>query len=236
MIVSVLLVSNSRVCCLAPRRDNTRRSLTRHTRSCLIPIITWCHHFFSTTTNIVLIKSNLKSESRATSLRCHVTTWSLGQVSQSPPSLVAKMRVPVFAGDWACEIELHQTSVICFLWRQRSWSCGVFKSWISYAHCPFPMKIASSAQLWYIRASEGHYVFQWDHLLDECLTFVQAGVPSCPDDITLRSCTNFKCAVGSENKLKRTDFRGVKCVFAECDQPYCGHISYYIRLFSTSSF
>ena len=47
MIVCVLLVSNSRGCCLASRRDNTRGSLTPtiHTQSCLIPIITWCHHF-----------------------------------------------------------------------------------------------------------------------------------------------------------------------------------------------
>ena len=46
----------------------------------------------------------------------------------------------VFAGDWACEIELRQTGVICFPWRQRSWSCGVFKSWISDARCPFQWK------------------------------------------------------------------------------------------------
>ena len=52
----------------------------------------------------------------------------------------------------------------------------------------FPMKMASSTQLWYIRASAGRYVFQWDRLLDEGLAFVQARVPSCPDDVTLRSC------------------------------------------------
>ena len=33
-----------------------------------------------------------------------------------------------------------ETGVICFPWRQRSWSCGVFKSWISDAHCPFQWK------------------------------------------------------------------------------------------------
>ena len=54
---------------------------------------------------------------------------------------------------------------------------------------PFPMKMTSSTQLWYIRASAGRYVFRWDRLLDEGLAFVQAGVPSCPDDVTLRSCT-----------------------------------------------
>ena len=29
---------------------------------------------------------------------------------------------------------------ICSPWRQRSWSCGVFKSWISDAQCPFQWK------------------------------------------------------------------------------------------------
>ena len=47
------------------------------------------------------------------------------------------------------------------------------------------MKMASSTQLWYIRASAGRYVFRWDRLLDEGLAFVQAGVPSCPDDVML---------------------------------------------------
>ena len=74
------------------------------------------------------------------SLRCHVTMLSRWQVSELPPPPVAKMRVLVFAGDWACEIELRQTGVICFPWRQQSWSCGVFKSWISDAHCPFQWK------------------------------------------------------------------------------------------------
>ena len=74
------------------------------------------------------------------SLRCHVTMLSWWLVSQSPPPPVAKMRVPVFAGDLACEIELRQTGVICFPWRQRSWSCSVFKSWILHTHCPFQWK------------------------------------------------------------------------------------------------
>ena len=119
--------------------NNTRGSLapTIHTQSCLIPIITWCHHF-STATNILFIESNLIESNH--SLRCHVTTLSRWQVSESPPPPVAKMRVLVFAGDWACEIELRQTAVICFPWRQRSWSCGVFKSWISDAHFPFQWK------------------------------------------------------------------------------------------------
>ena len=67
------------------------------------------------------------------------------------------------------------------------------------------MKIASSTQLWYIRASAGRYVFRWDRLLDEGLAFVQAGVPSCPDDVharisNARARANFKCDVPDVNK------------------------------------
>ena len=104
-----------------PREFDTNNT---QTQSCLIPITTWCHHF-PTATNIMLIKSNLKFESRATAV--------------STPDL--ENARATFAGDWACEIELHQTRVICFPWRQRSWSYGVFKSWISYAHCPFQWKL-----------------------------------------------------------------------------------------------
>ena len=62
------------------------------------------------------------------------------------------------------------------------------------------MNMASYTQLWYISASEGRYVFRWDRLLDEGLAFVQAGVPSCPDDVTLRSSVNFKCDGADVNK------------------------------------
>ena len=110
------------------------------------------------------------------------------QASESPPPLVTKMRMLVFAGDWACEIELRQTGVICFPWQRRSLSCGVFKSWISDAHCPFQRKWQVLHKIWCIPASAGWYVFRWDHLLDEGLAFVQAGVPSCPDEVTLHSC------------------------------------------------
>ena len=53
---------------VSPRRAITRAQPTIHTQSCLIPIITWCHHFFSTTTNILLMKSNLKFKARATAV------------------------------------------------------------------------------------------------------------------------------------------------------------------------
>ena len=67
-------------------------------------------------------------------------------------------------------------------------------------HTVLSNEMASSTQLWYIRASAGRYVSQWDRLLDEGLAFVQAGVPLCADDVTLRSCANFKCDVADVNK------------------------------------
>ena len=66
--------------------------------------------------------------------------------------------------------------------------------------------------------------FDWDRLLDEGLAFVQAGVPSCRDDVTIRSCANFKCDVADVNKEIRTDFKGIKWVSGECYQPYREYI------------
>ena len=112
VIVCELLVSNSRGyclaapgdhkgagCCLAapgdhegaarvitPRRDNIRGSLTStiHTQSCFIPTITWGHGFF-TATNILLIKTNLKFESRATTVFVAMSPRYLGGKYRSRP-------------------------------------------------------------------------------------------------------------------------------------------------------
>ena len=105
----------------------------------LRPIITWCHYFFHSNQYFAHEKQFKVWIESNRSLRCHVTTLSLRQVSQSPPPPVTKMRVPVFfAGD--CEIELRQTGVICYPRRQRSWSCRVFTGWILDARCPFQWK------------------------------------------------------------------------------------------------
>ena len=139
----------------------------------------------------VCIKSNR-------SLRCHVTTLSRWQVSESPPPPVAKMRVLVFAGDWACGIELRQTGVICFPWRHRSWSCGVFKSWISDAHCTFRWK-------WKVLHSYDTSVLQqvgtfFDGMacLMKILPLFKREFPRVP--VTLRSArarANFKCDIAN---------------------------------------
>ena len=141
--------------------------------------------FFSTATNILLTK---RFGARATT-------------SESLPPPVAKMRVLVFVGDWACEIELRQTGVICFPWRQRSWSCGVFKSWISNAHCPFQWK-------WQVLHNYDISVLQQVGMFFDgiaCLMKVwplfKREFPRVP--MTWRSArasANFKCDVADVNK------------------------------------
>ena len=80
IIVCVLLVSNSRGCCLAPRRDNTRGSLTPtiHTHNHVWFRLQQDVTMFSTATNILSIKSNSKFESRATTVCIAMSPRYLG--------------------------------------------------------------------------------------------------------------------------------------------------------------
>ena len=45
------------------------------------------------------------------------------------------------------------------------------------------------------------------------------------DDVTHRSCANFKCEVVGVNNGILIDFRAVKCVSVESNQPYCDNVS-----------
>ena len=122
-------------------RQHLRQFDTNNTHTIMFdPDYNMMPQFFSTATNILLIKSNysLNREQPQSPLPCHHIILAASITVTSTP--VAKMRMIVFVGDWSCEIELRQTGVICFPWRQWSWSCGVFKSWISDAHCPFQCK------------------------------------------------------------------------------------------------
>ena len=173
------------------RRDNTRGSLTPtiHTQSCLIPIITWCHHFFHSNQYSAHEKQFKVWIESNRSLRCHVTTLLWRQVLQSPPPPFTKMPMIVFCGrlgvwnrtapDRRHLLPVATTKLIMRCVYKLNFRCTL----------SFPMKITSSTQLWYIGASAGRYVFLWDRLLGEGLAFVQAGVPSCPDDVMLCSCT-----------------------------------------------
>ena len=93
------------------------------------------------------------------SLRCHVTTLSWRQVSQSPPPPVTKMCMPVCCGrlgmwnrtapDQHHLLPVATTKLIMRCVYKLDFRCTL----------SFPMKITSSTQLWYIRASAGRYVF-----------------------------------------------------------------------------
>ena len=113
------------------------------------------------------------------------------------------MRVLVFAGDWACEIELRQTVVICFPWRQRSWSCGVFKSWVSVAHCPFQWK-------WQVLHNYDISVFQQVGMFFDGIAYLMKVWPLFKREVPRvpmtwrcpRARANFKCDVANVNNYK----------------------------------
>ena len=117
-----------------------RRAITRAQPELLIPILTWCWPFPFVSTNILLIKSKLKLESRAIAIGVAMSPRNLGgKYRCRPPPPDAKVHAPVFffCGKQSVLIELHQSGVIAWRPWQHRRSCGVFKSWISVAHCPF---------------------------------------------------------------------------------------------------
>ena len=221
--VCIVGVKLPRVLSLAPRRNNTGGSLTPsiYVQSCLIPIITRCHLFFYVAANILLTKSNSKFESRAISIRVAVSPCNLGGKYHSRLHPLVKCACG-FCGrpsewnrtapDW---LHLLTTTLIMrCVWRL-NFICTL----------PFPTKMATSTQQCYIHAPACRYIFQRDLQLAEALPFVQARVTSWSDDVTLRSCANFKCVVANVNKQIRIDFWGVKCVSGENDQPYRENLS-----------
>ena len=60
--------------------------------------------------------------------------------------------------------------------------------------------------------------------------FFQAGVPSCSDNVTHRSCANFKYEVADVNNGIPIDLWAIKCLTVESGQPCRDNISWYIQL------
>ena len=149
------------------------------------------------------------------------------------------MRVPVFAGDWACEIELRHTGVICIPWRQRSWSCGVIKSWISDAHCPcqwiyeYGKFYTTMIYMCFSRSvcfSMGSPAW-WRFTLSSSGSTLVSRWRDAP---LVREFQMWR------SRCKQIDlhwFQGVKCVSVECARPYSekNSIVYQVRLFSTAN-
>ena len=121
----------------------------------LIPIITWCWPFPFILTNILRIKSKLKLESRAIAIGVAMSLRNLGgKYHCRPQPWTQKFTGQFFCRKQSVLFELHQLSgVIAWQTWQHRWSCGVFKSFISVAHCHFQWKWRV-LHIWYISVPE----------------------------------------------------------------------------------
>ena len=128
-------------CVVSPRRAITRAQP---------PTITWCWPFPFVSTKILLIKSKLKLESRAIAVAVAMSPRNLGgKYRCRPHPRSRKFTRQFFCGKQSVLIELHQSGVIAWWPWQHRRSCGVFKSWISVAHCPF-QRIWRVLHIWYV--------------------------------------------------------------------------------------
>ena len=90
---------------------------TTHTYPWLITIITWCRPFPFVPTNILLIKSKLKLESRAIAVGVAMSPRNLGgKYRCRPPPLAANLHTTVFCRNQSVLIELYQSGVIWLIW------------------------------------------------------------------------------------------------------------------------
>ena len=141
-----VLLTSTPECVVSPRRAITRA----HPYPWLIPIITWCRPFLFVTTNILLIKSKLKLVSRAIAVGVAMSPRNLGGKyrcrSHPRPRTCTRQ---FFCGNQSMLIELHQSGAIAWRPWQHRRSCGVCKSWIYVAHCPFERKWRV-LHMWYI--------------------------------------------------------------------------------------
>ena len=144
-----------------------------------------------------------------------------GKYRCRPPTPVSKVHAPVFfPGTRACQTNCIRVAS-SLAWLQHRRSCGVFKSWISVAHYPFQRK-------WRVLHIRYISVLEQVGMSFYGLPFVQAGVPSCSDDVTHRWCANFKCKVTDVNNRIPIDFGAIKCILSESGRPCRHNISWYI--------
>ena len=120
---------------------------------------TWCWPFPFLSTNILLIKSKLKLESRAIAVGVAMSPRNLGGKYHCRPHPRSRKFTRQFLR------EAERVNRTASEWRHRlmtvTTSCGVFKSRISVAHCPFQRKWRV-LHIWYIPVLAcwtGRYVF-----------------------------------------------------------------------------
>ena len=122
------------------------------------PIITWCWQFPSLSTNILLIKSKLKFESRAIVVGVAMLPCNLGgEYRCRPHPRWRKCTRQFFPGSRACQSNGIQVAtslgdnivdhVVCL---KAEFLCSTLS---------FPTKMASSTHTIYIRTWTGRYVF-----------------------------------------------------------------------------
>ena len=214
----------------------------------LISIITWCRQYQSLSNNILLIKCKLKLESRAIVVGVAMSPRNLGGKyrCRHHPWWRKCTRQFFFARSRACQSNCIRVAsslgdsivvdhVVClkveFLWHTvLSNAIGAFYTYDIYINIYIYIYVCVCVCVCvYIRTWTARYVFYWDRLLDECLAFVKAGVPSCSGDVMHRSYANFKWEVADVNNGIPIDFRAIKCVSVESGQPCRDSISWYIQ-------
>ena len=111
----------------AARQPTRELMSTTHTYPWLIPIITWCWQFTSLSTNILLIKSKLKLESRAIVVGVAMSPRYLGgkyRCRPHPRWRKCTRQFFFFPGTRACQSNCIRVAS-SLAWRQRHRSYGV---------------------------------------------------------------------------------------------------------------
>ena len=203
---------------------------TTHTNPWLIPIITWCRPFPFVPTNILLIKSKLKLESRAIAVDVAMSPRNLGGKYRCRPHPRPRTCTrQFFAGTRACWLNCTRVAsslddhdnivdhVVClkaeFLWHTvLSNENGEFYTYGIYPYLNRSVCLLMGSATW------------------RRFSFCSSGSSlMLHDDVTHRSCANFKCEVIDVNNWIPIDFGGVKCVSVGSDQPCYDSISWYIQ-------
>ena len=183
-------------------RQHPREFDTNNTHTIMFdPDYNMMPHFFSTATNILLIKSNLKFESRATAV----------SVAMSPRYLDGKYRSRLHHRSQKCSCQfLRETARVQSNCARPASSASRGDNEVDHAVClklnfrytlSFPMKMASSTQLWCILSvlQQVGMFFDVVGMSFACLMQVwplfKREFPRVP-----MTCANFKCDVAGVNK------------------------------------
>ena len=180
--------------------DWTARDETTNTHPWLISMMAWLQKYWSLTTNILLIKSELKLESRASAVHVAMSPRNLGGKYRCRPNIGSLKYACHF---WHETERVHRTAprLSLSVWRQLCRSVVCVKAEFlshtafSYKNGEFYTTMTYPCLNRSVCLSTGSSPTWWKFGL------FHEGVPSCSDDAMHRSCTNFKCDV--EKKFRK---------------------------------